>query len=84
MEVNGEMTEEFWMPPRGNFVPGVNRTFNKTTGPSAFEYMRIADGPDGQSFFASSFGRPATVFPVKELKDQSVTFENLNSDFPPV
>ncbi|MFN9719710.1 MAG: DUF6265 family protein [Planctomycetota bacterium] len=81
-EVDGELTEEFWMEPRGNMMPGVNRSFKKATNKSGFEYMRIAEGPDGLSFFASPSGSPPTLFPVKELKDQSVVFENLKNDFP--
>lgn len=81
-EVEGQITEEFWMEPRGNMMPGVNRSFKKATNKSGFEYMRIAEGPDGLSFFASPSGSPPTLFPVKELKDQTVVFENLKNDFP--
>ena len=46
------------------------------------EFLRIADTPEGFSYYASPGGRPAVEFKVKELGDRRVVFENAAHDFP--
>lgn len=73
---------EQWMPLAGGSLLGMSRTVRqqKTV---AFEFMRIAQAPDGQvTFFAQPSGKPAASFPARSLDDTEVVFENLDHDFP--
>ena len=78
---NGTETEEHWMSPKGDIMLGVNRTVRET-GRTLFEFMRIAQTAGGISYFASPGGRAATEFPMTELKDKRVVFENPKLEFP--
>lgn len=80
-EEDGVMTEEYWMAPRGGIMPGVNRSVS-AKGKASFEYMRIAETPDGLTFFASPSGQKATPFLLKEGSDKHAIFESGASDFP--
>jgi hypothetical protein len=79
--VKGTETEEHWIAPKGDMMLGVNRTVS-ATGRSFYEFLRIAKTPTGISYFASPAGRPATEFPMNELGDKKVVFENPKHDFP--
>jgi hypothetical protein len=73
---------EQWMPLAGGSLLGMSRTVRqqKTV---AFEFMRIAQAPDGQvTFFAQPSGKPPVGFPARSLDDTEVVFENLDHDFP--
>lgn len=82
---NGARIEEFWTPPAGGTMLGVNRTIND--GRTVFfEFLRIEESPDGIAYLASPLGRyPPTRFqlagPLAE-DDRRVTFENPAHDFP--
>jgi len=52
-------TEEHWMAPSGGLMLGVNRTI-AASGKASFEFLRIAQTPEGLSYFASPQGKPAT------------------------
>lgn len=78
---SSEIVEEQWLKPRGGMMLGVNRTVPKT-GKPAFEFMRIAETPEGLTFFASPAGKPATPFQAVELEDKQVVFENPKNEFP--
>jgi hypothetical protein len=72
---------ETWIGP-GN---GIMVAANLSTGPGGkkfFEFMRIAQTPAGLSFHASPGGRAPVEFPMKELGDRRVVFENSHHDFP--
>lgn len=73
--------EEVWIPPKGGIMVGVHRDVFEN-GRFFFEYLRIEDTNDGIVYYASPVGREATAFPLKVLDGASVTFENLNHDFP--
>ena len=79
--VNGVETEEHWIAPKGGIMLGVNRT-TRAKGKAAFEFLRIAERPDGVVYLPQPSGAPVTEFPLKELKGKGVTFENLKRDFP--
>jgi hypothetical protein len=46
------------------------------------EFLRIADTPEGCSYFASPGGRAVEEFRMKEAGDRRIVFENPAKDFP--
>ena len=81
-EVRGDqVVSESWLGPANGLMVAVNLT---TRGPTrkSFEFLRIADTPDGFSYYASPGGRPPTEFKLKEQAAKRVVFENAAHDFP--
>src|SRR5262245_18201965 len=78
---NGVEMEEVWTAPRGGSMLGVHRDVaaGKTTG---FEFLRIAVGSDGVTYWGSPEGRPATPFRMVKSEARRVVFENPTHDFP--
>jgi hypothetical protein len=76
-----ETVSETWLGPGNGLMVAVNLT---TRGPTrkSFEFLRIADTPDGFSYYASPGGRPPTEFKMKEQGERRVVFENAAHDFP--
>ena len=76
-----ERVAETWLGPGNGLLVGVNLT---TKGErKSFEFLRIADTPEGFSYYASPGGRsPATEFKLKERGERRVVFENAAHDFP--
>jgi hypothetical protein len=74
-------TEEVWMAPRVGVMIGVNRSTGGTQKPF-YEYLRIESTDDGIVYFASPLGKSETAFPLRQMSDQEVVFENLDHDFP--
>ena len=73
---------EYWTAPAGGSMLGVSRTVRggRTVG---FEFMRIADNDSAQlAFFARPSGQPGAMFPMVQLTDNEVVFENPAHDFP--
>lgn len=73
--------EELWTAPKGGLMLGLHRD----VGPGDrvfFEFLRIAETPDGLVYFASPKGREATAFTVVETAPRRVVFENPDHDFP--
>lgn len=83
MRSNGDVNEEFWLPPHGRTLIGMSRTLraNATLG---FEYLRIVvvDGVD--TYIAQPGGRPPTSFVRTDGGKNWVRFENPSHDFPKV
>lgn len=73
--------EEFWMRPAGGVMLGVHRDID-SAGFVWFEYLRIEIHGGNMVYAAMPGGRPAVMFPMKELAKNAVTFENLENDFP--
>jgi hypothetical protein len=74
--------EERWTEPRGGLMLYVHRDV-KDGKAVAFEFGRIAPGPDGViTYFASPGGNPATLFKMVESRGKRVVFENKQHDFP--
>jgi hypothetical protein len=76
-----EVVTESWLGPGNGLMVAVNLA---TRGPTrrTFEFLRIADTPEGFSYYASPGGKPPTEFKLKELGDKRVVFENAAHDFP--
>ncbi len=73
---------ETWVGPSVDVMVAVNlSTFS--TSKAEFEFLRIARNEDKITYFASPGGRsPATPFPLKELTNNRVVFEDMSRDFP--
>lgn len=74
-------TEEFWLPPKGGVMLGVNRT-TRAGRAAQFEFLRIAKTERGVSYFAMPGGDPATEFRMVACEVNRVVFENEHHDFP--
>lgn len=77
----GNVTEELWTNGSGHMMLGLHRDVS-SNGRSSFEYLRIMRTRDGIVYVATPNGRTSTIFPLKELGDQKVIFENPEHDFP--
>ena len=73
--------EESWTGPRGGVMLGTGRT-GKGDKAGSFEFMRIADGPDGVAFWGSPGGQAPVAFPLAEEGPNVVAFENPKHDYP--
>ena len=72
---------ESWLGPGNGLMVAVNlSTF--ASGRNSYEFLRIAETPDGFSYFASPDGRAPVEFKLKELGERRVVFENAAHDFP--
>ena len=72
---------ESWLGPGNGLMVAVNlSTF--ASGRNSYEFLRIAETPDGFSYFASPDGRAPVEFKLKELGERRVVFENAMHDFP--
>ncbi len=80
-EEGGVVMEEHWMEPRGGMMPGLHRDA-RPGRKTAFEYLRIEEGPEGLVYQASPQGAPATPFLLRSLEARKVVFENPEHDFP--
>lgn len=78
---DGTRMEEGWFGPAGGMMLGLHRDV-PSTGKAGFEFLRIAETPEGIVYYASPGGRPATPFPLKEAAGQHAVFENAEHDFP--
>ena len=72
---------EGWIGPGNGTMLGTNLTA-RADGRALFEFMRMAETPEGVSYYASPAGRPAVEFRAKEVGESRVVFENLTHDFP--
>ena len=80
-DVEGDTTEEHWTEPKGGMLLGMNRSVYRS-GKASFEFLRIAETPNGITYFASPSGKAATPFILKDASDGHVVFENKENDFP--
>ena len=77
----GARVEEHWMAPNGGLMVGMNRTVRDGRA-RAFEFLRIRERADTVAYLSMPGGRAVTVFPLKELGERRVVFENPTHDFP--
>ncbi|MEO7744273.1 MAG: DUF6265 family protein [Usitatibacter sp.] len=76
----GKVAESWLGPGNGVMVAANLSTF--AGGRKSFEFLRIAETPEGFSYFASPGGRAPVEFKLKEAGAQRVVFENAAHDFP--
>lgn len=74
-------TTETWLGPGNGLMVSANLATWKS-GRKFFEFLRIAETPEGFSYYAMPGGRPQTEFKLKELGNRKVVFENPAHDFP--
>ena len=74
-------TTETWLGPGNGLMVSANLATWKS-GRKFFEFLRIADTPDGFSYYAMPGGKPQTEFKMKTLGDRKVVFENPDHDYP--
>ena len=73
--------DEQWMAPRGGAMLGMSRTVQDGTL-REYELVVIRQTAGGLAYEAHPAGQPAATFPMKELGESSVLFENPQHDFP--
>src|SRR5688500_16173975 len=72
---------ESWLGPGNGLMVAVNlSTF--ANGRKSFEFLRIAETPEGFSDFASPGGKAPVEFKLREMGEKRVVFENAAHDFP--
>lgn len=77
----GDLTEEHWLPPRGDSMMAVSRTVSG--GRLAwFETVVLRETPAGLVFEAHPSGQPGGSFPAVTVTDSLLVFENPEHDFP--
>lgn len=76
----GKVSETWLGPGNGLMVAANLSTF--AGGRRTFEFLRIAQTPEGISYFASPGGRPPVEFKLKESGEKRAVFENAAHDFP--
>src|SRR5262245_1356494 len=81
MMSGGGVIEEQWMAPSGGTMLGMSRTVRggKTT---EYEYLQIREEGAGLVYDARPAGQTPTIFPLRDITADRVTFENPTHDFP--
>jgi len=79
---DGVEMEEYWSSGAGGAMLGLHKDV-KGGRLQSFEFLRIAPN-EAQvlTYFASPRARPATPFPMKEMGERRIVFENKDHDFP--
>jgi hypothetical protein len=75
------MIEEQWMAARGGAMLGMSRTVQDGTL-REYELVLIRETGAGLVYEAYPSGQPAATFPLKEITDTSILFEDPAHDFP--
>jgi hypothetical protein len=73
--------EEHWLAPRGQTMLGMGRTVRdgRTT---EYEFVVLEKRDDRLAYEAHPSGQPPAVFLSREVREDSVVFENAQHDFP--
>src|SRR5437763_15997825 len=80
-EADGARVTESWIGPANGLMVAAN--LSAWPGGKRFhEFLRIADTPEGVSYYASPGGRPAEEFKLAGVGERRVVFENAGRDFP--
>ncbi len=79
---NGTKIEEQWLAPAGGAMIGMSRSV-RDGKLREYEFMRILPAADGKlQYVAIPSGQAEAAFPLKEIVENTVTFENPQHDFP--
>jgi hypothetical protein len=82
-ESGGVWHQELWLPAKGGTMLGLHHEVQQGIDRTlTFEYLRVEAREEGVYYVASPMGRTATAFALDEMGEQSVTFANLEHDFP--
>jgi hypothetical protein len=80
-ESEGRVSEEIWTNGDGGLYLGVNRTLSDGAA-RGFEFLRILETAEGAVYCAQPGGNEAVCFERVSTRENSVTFENPDHDFP--
>ena len=72
---------ESWLGPANGMMVAANLAA-RPDGRRSYEFLRIAETPDGFSYYASPGGKAPVEFKLKDLGERRVVFENAGHDFP--
>lgn len=75
------VVEEIWSKPSGGSMIGLGRTVNGTRTVS-FEFMQFREENGSLVFLPQPQGGAQVRFPLKSIEGETLTFENLQHDFP--
>jgi hypothetical protein len=78
---NGELLEEFWLPPAGDLALGVGRTV-KNGVTTSHEFLRIETRAGVTRLVATHDRQEPTPFDLTATGAESARFENPRHDFP--
>ena len=79
---NGTKIEEQWLAPAGGAMIGMSRSV-RDGKLREFEFMRIVPAADGKlQYVAIPSGQAEAAFPLKQIAENTVTFEAPEHDFP--
>ncbi len=82
VQPNGTKIEEQWFAPAAGAMLGMSRSV-RDGKLREYEFMRIVPAADGKlQYVAIPSGQAESAFPLKELAENAVTFENPQHDFP--
>jgi len=77
----GVRMEELWLPPEGGMMLGIHRDV-PAEGETFFEFLRIGSEGGNIVYFAGPGGKDPVPFPLKELSERWVVFENPENEYP--
>lgn len=77
----GVEMEEFWLRPKGDMMLGLHRDVARGRE-TFFEFLRIEDRGGELVYIASPKGSGNIEFPLAEIENGAVVFENLEHDYP--
>ena len=80
-ETPQEKVSESWLGPSNGMMVAANLTA-RANGRRSYEFLRIAETPEGFSYYASPGGKAPVEFKLKESGERRVVFENAAHDFP--
>jgi hypothetical protein len=79
------IVQELWLPPASGTMIGMGRTLRHTAAGDSLvemEFLRIVARDGAWAYLAQPGGQPPTEFTSHAAGDTSVTFTNLQHDFP--
>ena len=79
------IVQELWLPPASGTLQGMGRTLRRTAAGDSLvemEFLRIVARDGAWVYLAQPGGQPPTEFTAHAMSDTSVTFTNLQHDFP--
>lgn len=75
------LVEEHWTSAEGDVMVGLGRTV-PASGRTKFEFLRITRDGGKLTYIAMPSGKQETPFPMKEITETRVVFENPDHDYP--
>ena len=77
-----QIVEEIWSTPTDNMMLATTRYLNRKREATGWEFTRIAVTDSGVVFAAAGNGEPENVYPLQQIADDYVLFENRAKAFP--